>query len=101
MEKRKLIAQYLTKWLCEFASIVLEKHNIIDSWIVLHIVLGEERKCKILISSSGVFQVDGTLNYQIIEIINAVNYICNAEYYDIVNRHMIVDVEDARMRLEK
>ena len=100
-EKKKLIAQYMTKWLCDFASIVFQKHHIVDGWLVIHIALTEERTCKLLVSSSGVFQVDGVLNYQIIEVINAVNYICNPEYYEIVNRHMKVDVEDARMHLEE
>lgn len=100
-ELKKLIAQYLTKWLCDFESIVIQKHHIMDSWLVLHISITEERTAKLLISSSGVFQVDGCLNYQVIEIINAINYICNSEYYEIVNRHMKVDVEDARMRLEE
>lgn len=82
-EKLNKVKAYLYKMLetKKFTSFVFEKHPLIDKWIYLHIAIDETRSCKVFISESGVITFEGEGSYLTLEIMNAINLICEPDYY--------------------
>ena len=102
-EKIKLVKAYLYKMLNldEFASIVVSKHELIENWYYVFLTSKDEKDTlKIFITSSGVVSFEGKANFKALEIMTAINHICDDEYYDIVLRHIKVSIEDTRMSME-
>lgn len=97
-----MVKAYLFKMLSikNITSVVLEKHAYITRWYYIHITI-DERTCKLFVTSSGVVSVDGSLNWEVLELINAINYLMDSDYYSILQRHMIVDLEDFKMNYQK